>query len=172
MCKQCSCGFLLAHPFPTNFLVPNTGHKRFCACSLFLTQKPFDMKENQNGTNGAATTAKADEKKVVNGKPTPQTQGVAVSKPKPTNEELAKERLAKKVKLETLYEDIEQLEEAVRQFDSIQSFGEITLQIQCGGRTRFKTSRDDTLSAAHEALRASIKEKLALAYRQLGDFQF
>lgn len=130
------------------------------------------MKEKQNGTHEVATTAKASEKKVVNGKTTPQTQGVVVSKPKPSNEELAKERLAKKVKLETLYEDIDQLEEAKKEFDSIQSFGEVTVIIQCGGSNRFKTSREDTVSVALDAIGASVKEKLSLAYRQLGDFQF
>lgn len=140
--------------------------------SFLNTKNPFVMKEKQNGTPTVATPAKADEKKNVNGSPAPQTPTVEFVKPVAQPEELAKERLAKKVKLETLYEDIEQLEEAVRQFDSIQSFGEITIQIQCGGSTRFRTSREDTVSAALEALGASIKEKLALAYRQLGDFQF
>ncbi len=132
------------------------------------------MKENQNGTHKVATPAKADEKKVVNGTPMPQTPTVEVVsvKPETSPEVLAKERLAKKVKLDTLYEDIDQLEEAVKEFDSIQSFGEVTVIIQCGGSNRFKTSRQDTVSVALEAIGVSIKEKLALAYRQLGDFQF
>lgn len=130
------------------------------------------MKEKQNGTHAVATSAKADEKKVVNGTPAPQTPTVEVVQPEAKPENVAMERLAKKVKLDTLYEDIEQLEEAAREFDSIQSFGEVTIIIQCGGSNRFKTSRQDTVGAGLEALGASIKAKLALAYRQLGDFQF
>lgn len=131
------------------------------------------MKEKQNGTHTAATPAKADDKKVIaKGNPAPQTPIVEFVQAETKPEKLAKERLAKKVKLETLYEDIEQLEEAVKEFDSIQSFGEVTVVIQCGGSTRFKTSRQDTVGAGLEALGKSIKEKLALAYRQLGDFQF
>ena len=127
-----------------------------------------------NSSNGTATPKqKAELKDRQNGKP---VQKAAISKSvtakEPSPEQLARQRIEKRIKLNALYDDIEKLNQAHREFDSIQSFGELSVAIRCGDRVAFMTSRTDTVNEALDVIQSSIDRKLEAAYKQLAEFSF
>lgn len=85
---------------------------------------------------------------------------------------LVKERLEKKTKLDTMYEDIDQLENLKKDFESIQSSGDVRITITCNGQTKFSTHREDTVQGVLQSVEGSINAKLEKAYKDLAQFQF
>lgn len=128
-----------------------------------------------NQANGTATRKKA---RTNNGATNIETV-VSKEKPKtskpvqePTPEQIAKERLERLVSLQALQADIEQLENAARDFNSIRNYSEVEVTITCNGHTAFRTGRTDTVEAATSAIEQSITDKRLKAYAELAAFEF
>lgn len=126
-------------------------------------------------TNGVA---KGATKKPTNGQQTkkadqqPNSTTVKVEEATKSAADLARERLEKRNRLESLYQDIEQLREAKEDFDTIQSAGEVRIVVWCGGSQKFGTHREDTVNSALQAIKTSIEAKLKKAEEDLAAFQF
>lgn len=88
-----------------------------------------------------------------------------------TTAELVKQRLDKRTKLETLYKDIDQLGDALNEFNKISGYGDVRVQISCGGHN-FTTTRQDTVDASLVAIRQNIEYKLERAHTELAGFAF
>ena len=82
--------------------------------------------------------------------------------------DLAKGRLYKRNRLDSLYQDIEAKED----FDTIQSAGEVRIVVWCGGTQKFGAHQEDTVNSALQAIKISIDAKLKKAEEDLAAFQF
>lgn len=130
------------------------------------------MNTQKNGTG--TPKVKAELENQANGKAGEKPQAPAAVEPakEATAQEVARQRLDKRNKLNALYDDIEKLSAARQSFDGISSFGDLTIAVKAGNEITFVTSRTDTVQDALKAIEASIDRKLADAYKQLAEFTF
>jgi hypothetical protein len=118
-------------------------------------------------SNGTATK----EKEVAQAKNT--TIPVKVETPKMKSQgEIIKERMDKRTKLNALYADIDQLETALRDFDSIQQYADVKVVVLSGRDPKFQTTRQDTVNDALTCIQKSINNKLTKAQQDLANFEF
>ena len=86
--------------------------------------------------------------------------------------EIVKRRMDRRTKLSTLYKDIDALEKAQSDFDSIQSFGDIRIVVHSGTTPTFATTRQDTIESVLKAIQGNISKKLVQAQTELAEFEF
>lgn len=86
--------------------------------------------------------------------------------------EIIKQRMDKRTKLATLYKDIDALEKAQSDFDSIQSYGDIRITVYSGQTSTFSTTRQDSVEEVLKTIQENISQKLAKAQKELAEFVF
>ncbi len=127
------------------------------------------IQTSDNGVAKAKTTSKAT--KPV--KQTPAAKGVKKTiQTTPSQAQIVQQRPDKRVRLNALYQDHDQLQEALRDFDSIRTYGDIRITVYCGSTVHFQTSRHDTVQSGLKSLEQSIKQKLQQVQADLAGFEF
>ena len=86
--------------------------------------------------------------------------------------EIIKQRMDKRMKLSTMYKDIDALTKAQSDFDSIQSFSDIRVVIYSGQSATFSTTRQDTVTDVMDTIQKNIDQKLLKAQKELAEFEF